>query len=86
MADIKQITSISVVTDTETGDYFIGEIDGGYMDKDWLKDYIRRHGPNELFKLTAWINFQTFGALREVNSEGQQADCKAAPMSNNPIN
>lgn len=72
MAETKDITKIVVVTDSENGYEHIGDIDGGGINKDWLKDHIRKHGPDGLYRVAAWINFQTFEALREVNAENDR--------------
>lgn len=83
MAETKLITSIYVVTDSETSYDNIGDIDGGGIDKEWLKKHIASHGADGLFKTTAWINFQVFEALREVNMEkdGQTACVASKPSS-----
>lgn len=71
MAETKKITSLYVVTDSENSYEHIGDIDGGCIDKEWLKNHIKSHGADGLFKTIAWMNFQVFEAMREVN---QQSD------------
>jgi hypothetical protein len=72
MAETQKITSLYVVTDSETSYDNIGDIDGGGMDKDWLKRHIKKYGADGLFKQIAWMNFQVFEALREVNFEADR--------------
>jgi hypothetical protein len=67
MAERKIITTISVITDCETSYDNIGDIDGGAMDKEWLKQHIESHGADGLYRVAAWINFQTFEAARELS-------------------
>jgi hypothetical protein len=69
MAETKKITSLYVVTDSETSYDQIGDIDGGGFDKEWLKKHIKKHGADGLFKKIAWMNFQIFEALCEVGQE-----------------
>ncbi len=69
MAETKTIASLYVVTDSETSYDKIGDIDGGGFDKEWLKSHIQNHGTEGLFQQIAWMNFQVFEALREVNRE-----------------
>lgn len=69
MAETKEITKLVVVTDSETSYEDIGDIDGGGFDKEWLKKHIKAHGAEGLFEQIAWMNFQVFEALREVNKE-----------------
>jgi hypothetical protein len=92
MAERKHITSIEVITDSETSYDNIGDIDGGGMDKEWLKQHIRSHGPDGLFRVTAWMNFQIFEALREVNAEAESqksavgANKSPVPKQSTPFN
>jgi hypothetical protein len=77
MAETKEITRLYVVTDSETSYDNIGDIDGGGFDKEWLKKHIRSHGTEQLFQQIAWMSFQVFEAMREVNQEGQQQATKS---------
>ena len=89
MAERKQITSISVITDSETSYDNIGDIDGGWIDPEWLKKHIRAHGAEGLFRVAAYINFQTFEALRAVNSEDSgkmtAVQAKEPPSTHNTL-
>ena len=58
MAERQEILSISVVTDTETGQEKVGDIEGGIFDVGWLKDHLRSHGPWELLKCMAHVLHQ----------------------------
>jgi hypothetical protein len=85
MAETKKITCLYVVTDSENGYENIGDIDGGGIDKDWLKTHIKSHGADGLFKQIAWINFQVFEAMREVNQESNEhKDAPKEPQLNTP--
>jgi len=85
MSERKEITRISVITDSETSYDNIGDIDGGGMDKEWLKKHIKIHGAEGLFQVAAWINFQTFEALREVNQEKGSVDIPATDKPQPPF-
>jgi len=78
MAETKQLTAIHVIIDTENSLFNIGDIDGGGFDKDELKQIIKNYGSEGLFRQIAWMNFQVFEAMREVNSEdSNQQTCAA---------
>ena len=81
MAETKKITSLYVVTDSENSYEHIGDIDGGGIEKEWLKNHIKRHGADGLFKTIAWMNFQVFEAMREVNQEANTSvPCDAVKL------
>lgn len=69
MAEVKRINSLFVVTDSETYNDKIGDIDGGGFDKEWLKTHIKKYGPQQLFEKLAWMNYQIYDIIREVNEE-----------------
>ncbi len=73
MAETKQITALYVVTDSEQSYDEIGDIDGGEFDKEWLKRHVANHGTQQLLQQIAWMNFQVFEAMQEVNSERNAA-------------
>ncbi len=78
MAETQKITSLYVITDSENSYEHIGDIDGGGIEKEWLKNHIKRHGANGLLEQIAWMNFQVFEALREVNQENDTSNtCNA---------
>ncbi len=83
MAETKMITRLVVVTDSETSYDNIGDIDGGGFDKEWLRSHIKSHGTEGLFKQIAWMNFQVFEAMREVNVEKDTATNGAAKVASN---
>lgn len=57
MAETKLISSLYVVTDSETYYEKIGDIDGGLIDQDWLRKHIINHGSHGLlFKLSSMIS------------------------------
>lgn len=82
MAETKTITSLRVVTDSETSYDNIGDIDGGGFDREWLKKHIKSFGPDGLFKRIAWMNFQVFEMMREVNGENDLANINCKPVEN----
>lgn len=71
MAETKQITSLYVVTDTETNQEKIGDIDGGGFDQLWLDSHIKRYGSAGLLEKIAWMTYQVVDAQRRCNLEGQ---------------
>jgi Ser-tRNA(Ala) deacylase AlaX len=68
MAETKQITAIHVVTDSENGYDNIGDIDGGGIDPVWLKKHIKNHGHQGLLDKLAWINYQVWSMVMEINT------------------
>lgn len=67
----KNLVTISYVTDSEVGYYKIGEIEGSF-DKEQLKNYIERFGHNELCSQLAYLQYQVWNALQEVNYEKEK--------------
>lgn len=55
MAETHKITTLYVVTDTETGQEEIGDIDGGMFDDVWLESYIKRYGADKLYRRLAFM-------------------------------
>ncbi len=72
MAERKTVTTISVITDSETSYDNIGDIDGGMFDRQWLNEHVRTYGPEGLFAKLAWMNFQICSAVREMSFEADQ--------------
>lgn len=68
MAEMKQIGSISVVTDTETGMYHMGEVGGGFDDQK-LKQHIKKYGHIELLETLAYMQYQVWQTVRDLNAE-----------------
>ena len=84
MAERKTITTLSVITDSETSYDNIGDIDGGYFDPEWLKRYIKSHGIDKLTEQLAYMNYQIFNMLIIVNGEESSSGCKDnSPSPNN---
>ena len=69
MAETKEVTRIHVVTDSDNGYEHIGDIDGGHFEKKWLRNHIRNHGHQGLLDSLAWMTFQVWDMVREVNAE-----------------
>ena len=66
--ETKKLTTISFVTDTDVSYYQLGEIEGSF-EKEQLKDYIKRFGHEKICTQLAFLQFQVWDTLREVNSE-----------------
>lgn len=82
MAERKTVTTLSVITDSETSYDNIGDIDGGYFDPEWLKKHIKSHGASGLLQQIAYMNWQIFEMIRTVNSESDGSDnCKTPCIS-----
>lgn len=69
MAETKQITSVFVVTDSETRYDNIGDIQGGGFDKQWLKSHIKAFGRDGLLQKLSWMSYQIHQAYMDVNAE-----------------
>lgn len=74
MGQTKEITRISVITDTENSYEQIGDIDGGGIDHEWLKNHIKNYGHVQLLNKLAWMNYQIWLAVREVNAESDDVN------------
>jgi hypothetical protein len=70
-AETQELAKISFVTDTDVSYYEIGEINASFQE-DKLKDYIKRFGHEKICSQIAFLNFQIWQAVREVNSECNQ--------------
>lgn len=68
MAEDKRIGTISVITDTETGQEKIGDVQGGF-DEIQLKEHIKNYGIGGLLETITWMNFQVWQMHREINAE-----------------
>lgn len=66
MAEYKEIGKISIVTDTETGQEKIGDVEGGFNSIE-LKKHIQQYGTHGLLETMAWMNFQIWETHRELN-------------------
>lgn len=69
MAETKKITTLYVVTDTETNQEKIGDIDGGMFDKIWLKKHIKNYGTAGLIKTLAYMNNSVIEMEMLINRE-----------------
>jgi hypothetical protein len=76
-AETQKLATVSFVTDTDVSYYEIGEVEGSFQ-KDELKDYIKRFGHEKLCSQLAFLQFQVWEALREVNSERDAGSVKSA--------
>lgn len=66
MAETKKITTLYVVTDSETSYDNIGDIDGGLFEDNWLENYIKTYGAGQLYKKLAYMNSQIVEAEIKV--------------------
>lgn len=76
-AETKKLAQISFVTDTDVSYYEIGEVEGAFQESD-LKDYIRRFGHERLCSQLGFMQFQIWTALREINAERSNENCKSS--------
>lgn len=67
MAEYKNIGSISVVTDTETGQEKIGDVEGGF-DSIALVEHVKSYGVTGLLRTLAYMNYQVIETLHKVNA------------------
>jgi len=72
--ETKKLTTISFVTDTDVSYYQLGEVEGSF-EKEQLKDYIKRFGHEKICTQLAFLQFQIWDALREINSEKGSENC-----------
>lgn len=56
------------------------EVEGSFQ-KDELKDYIKRFGHEKLCSQLAFLQFQVWEALREVNSERENDGAKSCSQN-----
>ena len=66
--ETKQIAKIKYITDTETGMYKMGDVNGAFNEAD-LESYIKRYGHKKLCAQLGYMQFQVWTALRKVNAE-----------------
>jgi hypothetical protein len=67
-AETQKLATVSFVTDTDVSYYEIGEVEGSFQ-KDELKDYLRRFGHEKLCSRLAFLQFQVWETVREINLE-----------------
>ena len=75
-AETKKLAEIEFVTDTDVSYYEIGEVQGGFQ-KDDLTDYIKKHGHEKLCSHLAFLQFQVWDTLGDINAERANQNCKA---------
>jgi len=77
MPERKQMATVTVVTDDDTGMYHVGEPDGLFQQEELL-EYLRMHGQkgkSEMLEHLAYMQFQILETWRIVN---RAENCKAA--------
>lgn len=80
MAERKTLGTISVITDSETSYDNIGDVDGGFSPTE-LKSHIENHGHEGLCERLAYMSWQVWEALREINQEKNSGDAVNAAKS-----
>jgi len=79
-AETQKLATVSFVTDTDVSYYEIGEVEGSFQ-KDELKNYVKRFGHEKLCSQLAFLQFQVWEALREVNSERENYGAKSCSQN-----
>lgn len=69
MVKTKKITTLYVVTESETKYQKIGNIQGGVFDEEWLKNHIVQHGANGLYEKIASMTKQISSMELELIKE-----------------
>jgi len=80
MPERKDLTTISFVTDHDTGMYYMGEIDGVFQEHS-LRDYLIRYGDRgraDLLNHLAHLTFQVVDTSRKLSEEGARGRCEAS--------
>lgn len=85
MSETKRITALHVITDSENYYDHIGDIDGGYIDPEWLKAHITSHGAEQLLTVLAYMNKQIFDAIFEINMEKSEENNRLAAKIDSSI-
>ena len=65
-ATTKTLGEIDYVTDTDTGDYKVGEVSGGFS-KIELMNYIKTYGHEGLCAQLGFMQHQIFEAVNEIS-------------------
>ena len=79
-AETQKLATVSFVTDTDVSYYEIGEVEGSFQ-KHELKDYLKRFGHEKLCSQLAYLQYQVWDALREVNSERENDGAKSCSQN-----
>lgn len=79
MAETKLITSLYVVTDSETSCDNIGDIDGGLFPDGFLEKYIKAHGAERLLEKLASMTSAVITTKYNIErEESEREDCNVA--------
>lgn len=73
MPERKELFTVSVISDDDTGMYTIGEVDGG-MSTGYLKDYLKEfgnEGKDNLLTHLSFIQYQIWNMWGELNEKGE---------------
>ena len=79
-AERETLAKIQFVTDTDQPYYEIGEVEGGFSERQ-LKNYIKRFGHEKLCSQLGYLQFQVWNTLREINGEKDTQGAKENTMS-----
>ncbi len=83
MPERKNLAKIDVITDCDTGNYHIGEVDGSFSESE-LRDHIKRHGHQEICAHLAYLQYQVWDCLRQLNSEKDYGQAKVGQTPETP--
>jgi len=84
MAETQKITTLYVVTDSETSYDNIGDIDGGMFDDTWLYNHIKSHGASGLYEKLAFMSRQIVDAAIKVNNDKNDGEVLCANLGSYP--
>lgn len=82
MAETKKITSLYVVTDSETSYDKIGDIDGGLFPDGFLEDHIKRHGANGLLEKLACMTSSVIIVKNNVERKNENSNTEKPSIQN----
>jgi hypothetical protein len=66
MSEKKKIASVSVITDTDNGYDNVGDVEGGFDDKELL-DHLQSYGPGKICETLAYMQWQVWNTWREMD-------------------
>jgi len=81
-AEKETLLEIKAVTDHDTGDYYVGEID--WADNGKLQEYIERYGRKGVERLHSTLSYWTYEIerrVRELPSNGLDQCCASCELT-----
>lgn len=83
MSEWKTLGKISVITDTDNGYDYVGEVSGSFgYPPDQLKEHIRKYGHFEVLETLGWMTAQVMACVKELR---QEADANEPPVQANAV-